>query len=131
LLRQINAAGVGLGRRTYKNIPDEGGVKAGSPLHPTPTPPAPLTLTMISALFLASALAAPALAAPSVPKTPNVSLLTDLPLFPKTGPLAIKALLPIVSIRKNSTFHFGSTYDIYDWQNHVSSVPRFQIPRRC
>jgi endo-1,4-beta-xylanase len=59
---------------------------------------------MFASFVLAAVLAAPALAA-----TPPVSLLTDLWPYPTEGPVLIRALLPLVSARKGSAFHFGST----------------------
>ncbi|KZV88651.1 glycoside hydrolase [Exidia glandulosa HHB12029] len=55
--------------------------------------------------------------------TPDVSLVSDLPLFSTSGPLLIRGLLPLVSLRKGAPFHFGATHDIWNpnatWTSNV------------
>jgi endo-1,4-beta-xylanase len=67
-------------------------------------------------MFAASFVLAAVLAAPALAATPPVSLLTDLALYPESGPILIRALLPLVSARKGTPFHFGSTYDVFSNQ---------------
>lgn len=60
-------------------------------------------------------------------QTPTVSLLIDGD-YPSTGTLSLRSVLQQVSTRKGATFHFGSTYDIYDssaeasWTENVFST---------
>lgn len=76
-------------------------------------------------LAAAAALAILALVAPALAQTPEVSLLTDLPLYASTGRIHIRDLLPLVSLRKGAPFRFGSTHDVWTAEaNWTSAVFR-------